>query len=279
MRILYLVLMLFVATVGHAREKHALIIGIGQYLDPNWSHIHADADIEYAEKMLRANGFEDIRILKNEQATKQAIIEAFMRLADECSIGDKVYIHFSGHGQQITDINGDEPYGLDETWAPYDAHPFPSADYHGENHLVDDEINVLLAAIKQSVGKKGRIVVVVDACHSQSSTREQSDNYRGFDKPFIIEDVKPLPLQASVPEEWITISACLDYQVNWEIVNPKMGKLTWSLYKLRNKLSRMSNRELEKSIDDIMRKYHSPLEQNPSITGVKDSEAVKDIFN
>ena len=80
---------------------------------------------------------------------------------------DELYIHFSGHGQQVTDVSGDEPDGLDEALIPYDAAiEYGRNGYKGQNHILDDELGVWLEALRESVGPKGVIVVALDACHS-----------------------------------------------------------------------------------------------------------------
>ena len=61
-----------------------------------------------------------------------------------------MYVHYSGHGQQMTDVHNDEKDGLDECWIPYDACRKASATYHGEKHLTDDELNVYLNAIRNA---------------------------------------------------------------------------------------------------------------------------------
>ena len=95
--------------------------------------------------MLAIAGFKDVQCLKNEKATKSNIMTAFKLLTTRCQKGDIVYIHFSGHGQQVKDVNGDETKdALDESWIPYDACVSLCAKDRGEKHLVDDEIGILL---------------------------------------------------------------------------------------------------------------------------------------
>lgn len=263
-----------------AQDRHALVIGIGQYEDSRWGQIHGDSDVEYAVELLKMNGFIDIQTLRNSEATKQGVLGSFESLGNRCSPGDKVYIHFSGHGQQVTDTDGDEENGYDEAWIPYDAKPFyEKGVYEGEKHLIDDEVNSLLAGIKKKVGSSGRILVVIDACHSGTATREAGDTNvaRGFDKRFEIPGAKP-KRRTAASEDWITISACQSYQINWEVMQPAVGKLTWCLYNLRAKLKTLSNSELKKSILRIMQENPGPLEQTPDMTGSLKSESVKDLF-
>ena len=263
----------------NAQKKRALVIGIGQYEDSRWGRIHGDSDVDYAVSMLKKNGFEDIQTLRNAAASKSAIIAAFHDLTERCRKGDKVYIHFSGHGQQVTDLDGDEDDGWDEAWIPYDAQPYYSAKYKGEKHLIDDEVNALLSGIKEQIGSAGRLLVIVDACHSGNATRESGDTTiaRGFDKKFEIPAEKPR-CKPSLAEDWITISACLSYQVNWEMSSPAVGKLTWCLHSLSGSLGRLSNQDLKTSIIRIMQENPGPLEQIPDITGNWSKESVKELF-
>ena len=115
-----LIISLLLLSICVNAEKRALIIGIGAYpdVDYGWPVIHGDNDIVFAKTMLVANGFKagNIDTLRNEQATSHAIGEAFKKLIATAKTNDVVYIHFSGHGQQITDLDGDEEDGYDEAW-------------------------------------------------------------------------------------------------------------------------------------------------------------------
>ena len=154
-----------------AQTKRALVIGIGEQADKSWAKINGDKDVPYVQQMLQNVGYNDVRALVNKQATKAGIISAFKKLTSQCTVGDIVYIHFSGHGQLVTDVNGDEDDGWDEAWIPYDACLRYGKDDRGEKHLIDDEISVLLSDIRSRIGDSGKLLVVVDACHSGDSSR------------------------------------------------------------------------------------------------------------
>lgn len=111
-------------------------------------------------------------------------------MAASCKQGDVVYIHYSGHGQQMTDVHNDEKDGLDECWIPYDAYRKASATYHGEKHLTDDELNVYLNAIRNKIGAKGKLLVVIDACHSGDGTRGDEDEVvRGVEDTLVVDSL------------------------------------------------------------------------------------------
>ena len=222
-----------------AQTKRALVIGIGEQVDKSWAKINGDKDVPLVQQMLQKVGYTDIRTLVNRQATKAGIVTAFKKLAAQCAVGDIVYVHFSGHGQQVTDVNGDEGKkdGWDEAWVPYDAYlRYDEKRYKGEKHLIDDELNTLLTAIRNKIGDSGKLLVVVDACHSGDSSRgdDIDETVRGVKDEFVIP-VKRRGAAQKSPERWLTLSACKDYQLNQEMKTPKAGKLTYALYTLSEK--------------------------------------------
>ena len=110
-----MVLMLTVSTALQAQTRRALVIGIGQQEDKAWGKINGDRDVPFVEEMLTNAKFKarDVKKLVNQQATKAAIVNAFKALASQSKRGDVVYVHFSGHGQQMKDMHNDEKDGLD----------------------------------------------------------------------------------------------------------------------------------------------------------------------
>ena len=232
-------LLVFSSVQMSAQTKRALVIGLGEQVDKRWAKINGDKDVPLVQQMLQKVGYTDIRTLVNKQATKAGIVSAFKKLTAQCAVGDIVYIHFSGHGQQVTDVNGDEGKkdGWDEAWVPYDAYlKYDEKRYKGEKHLIDDELNLLLTAICNKIGDSGKLLVVVDACHSGDSSRgdDIDETVRGVKDEFIIP-VKQRGVARKAPERWLTLSACKDYQLNQEMKSPKAGKLTYALYTLSEK--------------------------------------------
>ena len=119
-RIITYILLLLSLSVT-AQTKRALVIGLGDQQDKAWNKINGDKDVPFVQTMLKNAGFKSITTLVNRKATKVGIVGAFKRMTASCKHGDVVYIHYSGHGQQMTDVHNDEKDGLDECWIPYDA--------------------------------------------------------------------------------------------------------------------------------------------------------------
>lgn len=137
---LFLLTLFFTPVCINAQTKRALVIGIGNHEDSAWDKINGDRDVPYVLEILNAAKYDQIITCVNDEATKTGIVSAFQTLTQSCQPNDIVYIHYSGHGQQMRDMGNDEADALDECWIPYDAYRKPSDTYKGEKHLVDDEV-------------------------------------------------------------------------------------------------------------------------------------------
>ncbi len=288
-RILWFVTLLFLSESIYGQTRRALVIGCGQQEDSSWGKINGDKDIPYVVGYLKKSGFKNIITLSNKKATKSAIVKGFRWLAKESRKGDIVYVHFSGHGQQMKDINGDEHDGLDECWIPYDAYKTPCSKDHGEKHLSDDEINILLKNIRSRVGSSGKILVVVDACHSGDSSRgDDEETVRGVVDVFntIIDKVRRKFLvtsnsdagESTNPEMWITISACKSNQFNAELKTPSVGKLTYALSQMLQSGKMKDNDSIEKELKRLVRSNSAKYPQTPVISGETDRFNITDVF-
>lgn len=287
--ILGFIMLLFLSVVAQAQTKRALVIGLGRQEDKAWGKINGDKDVPFVEEMLRNAKFKvgNIRKLVNQQATKAAIVDAFGKLAAQSKRGDVVYVHFSGHGQQMKDVHNDEKDGLDECWIPYDAYLKPCGKDRGEKHLTDDEVNRYLNAIRDKVGDTGKMLVVIDACHSGGATRGDEDEVvRGVDD--IFEAIKSFiwgslseekekvvnPNARENRERWITVSACESGQVNFEMKTPAVGKLTYAIYNKVKWSAGVDNEDFMKQIRKFVNSNTGSRPQQPEITG-EDKEKYK----
>lgn len=246
MRIAIVFLGAFLSIFSVKAENRALLVGIGRYpVYTGWTEIHGDADVDLLAPELKKNGYRDVRTLKNAQATKAAIINELKALAIRSKAGDRVYFHFSGHGQPVVDINGDEgKKGFDEAIVPYDACKTITSKvkgrfYNGENHLIDDELNPLFAAIKDKLGTTGELFIAIDACYSDDMERapgsEEAElpSTRGTNVKL---NVKRTAAWASIPKpksfspgaKMYVVSACKSNERNFEY-KARNGKTYGSL--------------------------------------------------
>lgn len=282
------------SSILHAQTRRAFVIGLGQQDDKAWGKINGDKDVLYVDKILKDAKFKagNIRRLVNKQATKKAIVNGFKSLIVQSRRGDIIYVHYSGHGQQMKDVHNDEKDGLDECWIPYDAYRRPCKKDRGEKHLTDDEVNYYLNAIRNKIGDVGKMLVVIDACHSGDATRGSDDEVvRGVEdifeaiKSFILGEPSEKgkekvvnPKAKENKERWITISACRSDQVNIEMKNPVVGKLTYALYKKVKEASKDDNDEFFRKIRMFVNSNTGSRPQYPVMTGETDRYKITDII-
>lgn len=251
MKKLILILLFVCASLSTLSKERALLVGIGTY--PNgsgWQKISSVNDVVLLKDVMPKDYI--VTTLVDDAATHKGIIQAIEGLIAESSPGDIVLIHFSCHGQQVVAINKtDEPDHLDEALVPYDALQKKSASYHGECHLLDDEIGELMTRLRLKVGENGLVVVTIDACFSDSM-------YKGKAKPctpqrggagifgadslsaasLTMIDKKRKTLDSvSVTvikgaSDILFLSACKSYQRNFEIIEDGKGygPLSYSMY-------------------------------------------------
>ena len=200
-------------------------------------------------------------------------------MTSRCKKGDIVYIHYSGHGQQVSDVNGDEKSdNWDESWIPYDAYLQPCKSDNGDKHLIDDEIVLLLNGIRNKIGPKGKLLVVVDACHSGDSDREvtppgeDSIVVRGVFNRFILP-VKKNKQSQTIARKWLTLSACKSGELNQELTKPHVGQLTYALFLLVDE----GGISMEK-IRRTMRQNPTQRRQNPELTNEQTMYKISDVL-
>ncbi|CAN8251679.1 unnamed protein product [Cochlearia groenlandica] len=87
--------------------------------------------------------------------TKKNIRKAMRWLIEGNRARDSLVFHFSGHGSQQKDYNGDEMDGQDEALAPLD--------HETEGKIIDDEINKTLM---RPLVHGAKLNAVIDACNS-----------------------------------------------------------------------------------------------------------------
>lgn len=236
MRIIFLYIILLIGFLpAKSTTKRALLVGISDYpenksvQEATWTSIHGANDVLLIEKTLKNQGFK-VKTLTNANATASKIRKALNKLLSESMTGDMVYIHFSTHGQPVEDLDGDESDGWDESIIPYDAWKKPiKNEYEGKNHILDDELNVILGKIRQKVGTSGFVYVVIDACHAGGFDRGEEEDYiRGTKAGFTFTNKDYVPrmdARSNIPIQAVSgwadvcmLEACRAYQSNCEII-------------------------------------------------------------
>lgn len=243
MKRLLFILIAVLAVLSVNATKRALFIAVGNYpATSGWVKINSRNDVDLLVPVFRDAGFK-VTTLVDEQATHSGISNALKTLTAQCKKGDLVFIHFSCHGQQMVDLVGDESDGLTETMIPYNAKREPSKTYHGQNHFTDDQLNRYLNDIRKKLGKKGQLMVTLDACHSGDGTRgedndERNDSILGqqrgvsdifcpnppYNKKVVYQGHALKKPKGRGYSSMIALSACQPHQVSHEYKDRRTGK-------------------------------------------------------
>ena len=152
-------------------EQRALLVGVGKYSVPGIDLPGIDLDLERMRETLNIMGFEDkqIRTLMDEKATSKNVTREFKTwLRDGVEPDDRVVFYYSGHGSNNPDFDGDEEDGVDEVLVTHDVRRVTK---NGRRMLTgvvnDDTLAKLIDAIPSN-----NILIIVDACHSGTVTRD-----------------------------------------------------------------------------------------------------------
>ena len=285
-RLLAIIAALLLVSAASATHR-ALIVAVSNYpTGSGWPRLNATNDLALLKPVMQKHGFV-VATLTDAQATKAGILSAIKRLTAESRPGDHVWLHLSGHGQQVEDRSGDENDALDEAFVPFDAQRYYSKTYHGQNHLTDDVLNPLLVNLRKRLGPQGELLVTIDACHSGDSYRNAAfdasrdslvGECRGVGdvmsnkKPYVRRGspstMRPTSLSRSKGYGAITmLAACQPNERNYEYVEPRSrrsyGALSYALWEgLTRAKQQPSLRDIAHWVMDYnnfyMRKYQNP---------------------
>lgn len=150
---------------------YALLVGIDNYPSSVSSLKGCVNDViaveEYLQGRVNSEGFQlHLRTLKNQEATRQAIIDSFQQHLCQASSNDVAFFYYSGHGSQEEappEFWHLEPDRLDETLVCWDSRT------EGNWDLADKELAKLIAEV---AAKQPHFIVIMDCCHSGSGTRD-----------------------------------------------------------------------------------------------------------
>src|SRR3989338_4747929 len=140
-------------------KRYAVLIGINYVNTANQLNGCVN-DAYNIQKMLKDKfNYNEFTMLtdggRDALPTKRNITEAFNHIAKMSRLGyGEFFVHYSGHGTYLRDLNQDETDARDEVIVPLD--------YRLNGFISDDQINKLLAQL--AAGTK--CTVIFDSCHS-----------------------------------------------------------------------------------------------------------------
>jgi metacaspase-1 len=188
--------------------KKAVLIGINKYRIPGADLRGCVNDVKNVSSVLtRFYGFpkKNLTILTDLKATKKAMESAIHRLIANAKKGDILLLHYSGHGSNVPDDNGDEADNRDEILCP--------TDLDWRDPLRDDWMRVEFDKLPAGVS----LTVIMDCCHSGTNTRAlpQPDAPR-------IERFLPCPLDLMASESGRVLKDGIRTSLHRRV--PKIGK-------------------------------------------------------
>ncbi|TWT51802.1 caspase family protein [Allorhodopirellula solitaria] len=155
-----------------AGNIYALLVGINDYSPAVGKLAGCVNDVDHFRGYLTDN-FEKARlrieVLKDAEATRPNIIEQFRSHLSKAKAEDVVVFQYCGHGARWKSAKAFEqfyPDGMDEGLVCYDSRS------PGGFDLADKELAVLLSELAKN---EPHIAVILDSCHSGSSTRCADD--------------------------------------------------------------------------------------------------------
>ncbi len=291
------------AVIPITQARRALLIGIEDY--PHLPKLKGCVnDVRMMREILQENfGFPEanIALLTNGLATRETILAAFDAIIAATGTDDIVVFHYAGHGGQLTDLEGDEPSGLDSTLQPFDTEGYTEDNQGKCLDITDDELALKLDAL----GQRTRfITLIMDCCHSGTITRDAM-GARGRSTPpdrrtaEQLAKVGRLPLPgvgadgpvAAGPSGWlpltekyVVISGCRDEEIAYEYTPPEgrgavtHGALSWFLsHQLRQARPGTTYRDVFERAAALVN-GNNPA-QRPQMEGKADREifGVKDV--
>ncbi len=279
-----------------ARAKRGLIIGIDAYTELSLRYQLKGCvnDARLIHSILTEQfGFppDHLTLLLDEDAKRDRILAAFDQLVEDTQPDDMVVFHYSGHGSQMRDREGDEPDGWDETIMPSD-----SGRGDKENRdITDDEIYLRLLKLGE---KTSHITLIFDCCHSGSVTR---DAFGGLSRSVeaderSIDELPPSPLGADdtqltragtrdagpsgwlpIGQKYVVLAGCRDEESSYEYRAKdggqvvQHGSLTYHLSReLRQARSGTTYRDVFERVAPQVTAANS--KQHPQIEGMLDRE-------
>lgn len=151
-------------------------------------------------------GFTEVRVIRNEEATRSGILAALEQLIAESKRGDVVVFYYAGHGSQRLNSLADIKLNrLDQTIVPADANA-------GQFDIRNTELAGLFDRLLD-VGV--RLTLIFDSCHSGSITRGETapskTRWASADPRDARDSVRPPPPE-SRPRGALFLAAAEDFQ-------------------------------------------------------------------
>ena len=157
-------------------KRKALLIGIN-YIGSSNALRGCINDVCNMRGFLSSNGYRDgdMVILRDDSSnpmdipTRNNMIRAMQWLVEDARPGDSLFFHYSGHGGEEKDLDGDEMDGFDQCIYP--------VDFQQSGSIIDDVMHEIMV---RPLPPGCRLTALFDSCHS-GSTLDLPFMYRAQD--------------------------------------------------------------------------------------------------
>ncbi len=173
-------------------------------------------------------------------------------MAKRVKPGDFVYTHYSGHGSQVPDLNGDERSGYDQTWVSYGSR-VEGTTGKDKYDVLDDEINAWLAAI---YAKTDQVIFVSDSCHSATVTRGKAPISRGLTRDDRSHPLGKITYTQLDKYQGIHVGAARDDELAAETIGTdgkQYGLFTWNWAKA------LRQAQVGETWSDVFKRAYTPV--------------------
>jgi len=219
-------------------------------------------DAKNVRKFLMRNwgfGKENIVVLTDDTRdprrlpTKANIMGAMKWLVKDAKAHDSLFFHYSGHGGQIRDMDGDEVDGYDEVIFPLDY------EQKGVGIITDDIMNDLLV---RPIPDGCRLTALFDSCHS-GSVLDLVYLYHSNGRLKKSEVSDRFRKTKSSAGDVISFSGCADSQTSADVVKNGLavGAMSYAFMKCLDENPKESYQQLLKNVREILRKNYSQKPQ------------------
>jgi len=202
-------------------EKTALLIGINYKNTENELYGCINDTTNVKNLLTTAFGYKNITILTDDtpiKPTKSNIIKELTSILVNSISGDNLFILYSGHGTQTTDLSNDESDNLDECIVPLNATSISDC-------IIDDDLNnIFKTYLKDNV----KVFCLFDSCFSGTIVDLK---YNYGNKNELIVNGEP-----ELNKKIIVISGCSDTQTSSDafINNISTGAMVYSFLNVMN---------------------------------------------
>ncbi|KAG1730429.1 Metacaspase-1 [Suillus paluster] len=183
--------------------------------------------------------------------TRRNILDAMRWLVKDAQPHDALFFHYSGHGGQVPDQDGDEVDGLDEVIYP--------VDYKKAGIIVDDEMHRIMV---KSLPTGCRLTVSLNSCHSGTA----------LDLPYVYHPngrLKGSPVtpqaqaQKATSADVISFASCRDDQTSADTTQSgiAVGAMSYAFVTSLARKPVQSYQELLKSVRDILKQDYKQKPQ------------------